>query len=217
MCGPHQKKHTELGPLALPRRFTYVAPVSQRPKPPRHRPLRGLKARAVPSDVPRPSEQNLSFADAAKALGVESLPPGSRRVEPPEPRVPPVVKPEPDFVVREEEAWVEGYRRELGVRALGRLRAKPRATLDLHGVRLAAAEKRLADFIAHAPYDAPAIVLVIVGKGRHSPGGRRVIGGEIGTWLSRGANAQRVLAFCTAPPELGGSGSILVLLKAAAG
>jgi DNA-nicking Smr family endonuclease len=148
---------------------------------------------------------------------VEALPPGSSRVEPPEPRVPAAVKPEPDFTVREEEGWIEGYRRELGERALGRLRGSPRATLDLHGARLAAAEKRLADFIAHAPYDAPAIVLIIVGKGRHSPGGHGVIGREIGGWLSRGSNAQRVLAFRTAPPELGGSGGVLVLVKGARG
>jgi len=209
------------------------APVSPRPKPPRHRPLRGLKQRvrggapggtAAKSREPAPrgdegaeGERALTFADAAKTLGVEALPPGSSRVEPPEPRTPAVAKPEPEFAVREEEGWVEGYRRELGARALGRLRAKPRATLDLHGARLAAAEQRLADFIAHAPYDAPSVVLVIVGKGRHSPGGRGVIGSEIGGWLSRGVNAQRVLAFCTAPPELGGSGSILVLIKAARG
>jgi DNA-nicking Smr family endonuclease len=204
--------------------------VSPRSKPPRHRPLRGLKERArgdatgatkrrppaAPSDE-GPVEQAITFADAAKTLGVEALPPGSSRVEPPEPRVPPALKPEPAFAVREEEGWLEGYRSELGVRALGRLRGHPRATLDLHGARLAAAEKRLAEFIARAPYDAPAVVLIIVGKGRHSPGGRAVIGREIGNWLTRGVNAQRVLAFRTAPPELGGSGSILVLLKAARG
>lgn len=172
---------------------------------------------ASPSDEATAAEGSLTFADAAKALGVEALPPGSSRVEPPGPPAAAVVKPEPHFAVREEEGWVEGYRSELGVRALGRLRGKPRATLDLHGARLVAAEKRLAGFIAHAPYDAPAVVLVIVGKGRHSPGGRGVIGREIGGWLSRGVNAQRVLAFCTAPPELGGSGGILVLLKAARG
>ncbi|HEX5099689.1 MAG TPA: Smr/MutS family protein, partial [Polyangiaceae bacterium] len=97
-------------------------------------------------------------------------------------------------------------------RVLERLRGAPRATLDLHGLRVAIARHRLAGFIERAPYSGTALLLVIVGKGRHSPGGRPVLAGEISSWLSTGSNARRVLAFRSAPPELGGSGGVLVLL-----
>lgn len=118
-------------------------------------------------------------------------------------------------MVREEDGWIEGYRSKLGPRVLERVRGNPRATLDLHGLRLAEARDRLTVFLSRAPYPSAAVVLVIVGKGRHSPGGRPVLAGEIATWLSRGSGARRVLAFRTAPPELGGSGSVLVLLAPA--
>lgn len=118
-------------------------------------------------------------------------------------------------MVREEDGWLEGYRSKLGPRVLERVRGNPRATLDLHGLKVSNARDRLAVFLSHAPYPTAAVVLVIVGKGRHSPGGRPVLAGEISTWLSRGSGARRVLAFRTAPPELGGSGSVLVLVSGA--
>jgi DNA-nicking Smr family endonuclease len=55
-------------------------------------------------------------------------------------------------------------------------------------------------------------VLVIVGKGKHSPGGRAILRQEVATWLSRPPAAQHVLAFRTAPAALGGTGGVTVLL-----
>jgi DNA-nicking Smr family endonuclease len=125
-----------------------------------------------------------------------------------------VLAPAPEFVVREEDGWVEGYRRELGPRVMARLRGRPRATLDLHGTRVASAPGKVAAFLARARPET--LVLIVVGKGRHSPAGEAVLARQIGLWLSTGSRARRVLAFCTAPPELGGSGGVLVLLGAGA-
>jgi DNA-nicking Smr family endonuclease len=192
------------------------------PKPPRfppHRPLEALKAKvSPPAPAERPvraaTDDELGFERAVQALGVEALPPGRGRVRAPKRRAEARVLAEPGFVVREEDDWLEGYRGDLGPRVLVRVRGTPRATLDLHGLRAARARERLTGFLARVPYPDAAVVLVIVGKGRHSPGGRPVLAREIGAWLSSGSAARRVLAFRTAPPELGGSGGVLVLLKA---
>ena len=158
------------------------------------------------------AETELVFARAAAALGVQALLPNRGRVGPARGQTPAVVPPAPEFVVREEDGWVEGYRRELGPRVIARLRGKPRATLDLHGARVASARASVARFLARAR--AGTLVLIVVGKGRHSPAGEAVLAREIGAWLSTGSPARRVVAFCTAPPELGGSGGVLVLLGA---
>jgi DNA-nicking Smr family endonuclease len=156
--------------------------------------------------------EELVFSRAVASLGVAALPPGSGRVGAAARARRAVVPPVPEFVVREEEGWVEGYRRELGPRVIARLRGRPRATLDLHGVRVANARTRVNGFLARAR--AGTVVLIVVGKGRHSPNGQGVLVREIGAWLSSGSSARRVVAFCTAPPELGGSGGVLVLLDA---
>jgi DNA-nicking Smr family endonuclease len=191
--------------------------VARPPKFPPHRPFRAL-AKATPAKAPAAPpdraevEAELVFARAAAELGVEAMQRDRGRVGAAERRRPPVVPPAPEFVVSEEEGWVEGYRRELGPRVIARLRGKPRATLDLHGARVASAKTKVASFVARAR--AGSVVLIVVGKGRHSPDGQAVLAREIGVWLSTGLPARRVLAFCTAPPELGGSGGVLVLLAA---
>ena len=180
-----------------------------------HRPFRKLsdRAKAPRADAAPPrASGTATFAHAANALGVAALPPSSKRVSAAATPAAVVIQPGSEFVVREEDGLLEGYRNKLGPRVLERLRGAPRATLDLHGLRVAIAESRLAAFIERAPYTGTALVLVIVGKGRHSPGGRPVLAGEISGWLCTGSNARRVLAFRSAPPELGGSGGVLVLL-----
>ncbi len=209
-------------PLAPSRVTRHAIAVPQRPKFPRHRPFQDLRKRAranarsdagVTNDE---TERELTFARAAAELGVETLRTATKRVRAQSTHVAPTVAPDPEFVVSEEEGWVEGYRRELGPRVLARVRGTPRAALDLHGSRVESARRRLAEFLARAPYAGVALVLIVVGKGRHSPGGRAVLAREVGSWLSTGSAARRVLAFRTAPPELGGSGGVLVLLKGTA-
>jgi DNA-nicking Smr family endonuclease len=95
---------------------------------------------------------------------------------------------------------------------LAKLRGTPRATLDLHGATAESARRQLALFLAAQRAPVRALVLVIVGKGRHSPGGHAVLRQEIATWLSTAPAAPHVLAFRTAPRELGGSGGVVVLL-----
>ncbi|HEY3496598.1 MAG TPA: Smr/MutS family protein [Polyangiaceae bacterium] len=160
------------------------------------------------------AERPLTFARAAAASGVTPLKAERRRVPPPQPApVPPPRNARPDFVLESADDWLEGYQRSAGARVVARLRGTPVATLDLHGADVASARRRLFAFLAAQRGPVSRLVLVIVGKGRHSPGGRAVLRQEIGEWLSSGPAAGRVLAFRSAPPALGGSGGVLVLLK----
>jgi DNA-nicking Smr family endonuclease len=54
-------------------------------------------------------------------------------------------------------------------------------------------------------------VRVIHGKGRRSPNGEPVLKRRVIGWLAQRGD---VLAFCEARPEHGGSGAMVVLLKA---
>jgi DNA-nicking Smr family endonuclease len=56
-------------------------------------------------------------------------------------------------------------------------------------------------------------VLVIHGKGDHSPMGVGVLRGEISAWLSQGASSEHVAAFSTARDSDGGPGAVYVLLR----
>jgi DNA-nicking Smr family endonuclease len=56
-------------------------------------------------------------------------------------------------------------------------------------------------------------VLVIHGKGEHSPGGVAVLRGEIAAWLSQGTSSEHVAAFTTSSVADGGEGAVYVLLR----
>jgi DNA-nicking Smr family endonuclease len=118
----------------------------------------------------------------------------------------------PIFTVSQADGWLEGYRSELGPSALRRLRVAPGATLDLHGTTVEAAPPLLSRFLADERARGRKVVLVIVGKGHHSPGGRGALRAELADWLTTAPIAAHVLAFATALPQWGGSGGVLVLL-----
>jgi DNA-nicking Smr family endonuclease len=186
--------------------------VPARPRFPPHRPLAKLAAKARKASAPVALAAP-SFALVAAANGVVPLSAAARRV--PLPKRPPSPRTErrPDFDVIADDGLVAGSRRGLGASTLASLRGAPRRTLDLHGLRAAVAERRLAEFLAAERAAGTSLVLVIVGKGRHSPGGAGVLCELIAEWLSATPLATHVLAFRTAPPALGGSGGVLVLLQ----
>jgi DNA-nicking Smr family endonuclease len=55
-------------------------------------------------------------------------------------------------------------------------------------------------------------VLVVHGRGEHSPRGHGILRGEMAAWLSQGSASVHVAAFATAEPQDGGEGAIYVLL-----
>ena len=101
-------------------------------------------------------------------------------------------------------------------RALSRGKLAPEATLDLHGMTLAAAERAVDRFLELATEQDFRVVLIVTGKGLREEGGR-LVGGRIRAefvgWLNRADNRVRVRSVRPAHPHHGGSGAFYVLLR----
>lgn len=120
------------------------------------------------------------------------------------------------FEVVDDGRRVEGRRLELPPQTLRSLRRGAIAVdarLDLHGHAAGAAHEALAAFLKDRRGRGDRCVLVIHGKGEHSPGGTGVLRGEIAAWLSQGRASEQVSAFATATLEDGGEGAVYVLLR----
>jgi len=101
-----------------------------------------------------------------------------------------------------------------GFEVLRRLRAgfwSVQQEIDLHGARSEEARALLVDFLDQAQQRGHRCVRVIHGKGRRSPNGEPVLKRRVTGWLAQRGD---VLAFCEARPEHGGSGAMVVLLRA---
>ncbi len=177
-----------------------------------HRPFRNLKAAVRPPNAK-------TFADAMTTTGAVPLREGVRRIPPPRslrPNALASARPEPAFHVELDEDYVEGHRVDLGASARRRVGGTPTATLDLHRLDADTARRRLLGFLARERAGGRELVLVIVGRGRHSVGGHAVLRAAIADWLTSVPASEHVLAFRTARRELGGSGGVVVLLSAGA-
>jgi DNA-nicking Smr family endonuclease len=110
---------------------------------------------------------------------------------------------------------IEAFDRSVD-RALARGLRAPEATLDLHGLTLAAAERAVARFLVESVEQGRRVVLIVTGKGMRLEGGR-VFGGRIRAefpgWLDRPDNRALIAGFRTAHPRHGGSGASYVLLR----
>ena len=84
--------------------------------------------------------------------------------------------------------------------------------VDLHGLDREQARLQLAEFLRMSLKRGLRCVRVIHGKGLRSPGKEPVLKGRAQVWL---AKREEVLAYCEAPGNQGGSGALLVLLRAA--
>jgi DNA-nicking Smr family endonuclease len=87
-------------------------------------------------------------------------------------------------------------------------------TIDLHGLRALEAERALVQFCKRTMGSYRRAVLVVHGRGTHSPGGRGVLRDQIASWLVHPPFDHIVLCFATARPEDGGAGATYVLLSA---
>ena len=85
------------------------------------------------------------------------------------------------------------------------------ASMDLHGATTAMARAELAQFLAHARHNGIRCVRIIHGKGTRSPNNIALLRNKVRLSLSQ---REEVLAFCDAPPADGGSGAVIVLLRA---
>jgi DNA-nicking Smr family endonuclease len=154
----------------------------------------------------------------ATASGLERAapsPPAADRDEPARESMRSLVSDGLRFETVDDGERLEGRRLEVDPRELRRLRRGQYAIdgkLDLHGMSLEDARRAVEAFVKKRQTDGDRVVLVVHGKGSHSPRGLAVLRGEIAAWLSQGRAARHVAAFATAPEEQGGSGALLVLL-----
>jgi DNA-nicking Smr family endonuclease len=110
---------------------------------------------------------------------------------------------------------IEGRRLDVDPRELRRLRRVQYAIdgkLDLHGHGIDDARRAVELFVKKRAELGDKVVVIVHGKGSHSPRQNGVLRGEIGAWLSQGRAARHVLAFATPPEDEGGTGAVLVLL-----
>ncbi len=119
------------------------------------------------------------------------------------------------FEIEELGERIEGHVPGFDRRRLARLRSgriPPEATVDLHGMLEPEARLAVREAVRSAQGTGARAILVIHGRGLHSPEGP-VLKAAMPTWLAEPPVGARVLAFASAPPELGGPGATLVLLR----
>jgi len=120
------------------------------------------------------------------------------------------------FEVADDGRHVEGRRVDVPADTLRKLRRGVfpiDARLDLHGMAAAEARKHLDLSLRTLRARGERCVLVIHGKGEHSPQGLGILRGEIAAWLSQGPPGEHVAAFSTARETDGGEGAVYVLLR----
>jgi DNA-nicking Smr family endonuclease len=120
------------------------------------------------------------------------------------------------FEVEDDGSRVAGRRVDVPFDAMRRLRRgllPIDARIDLHGSRAREARVELEVFLRTMRARGERCVLVIHGKGEHSPDGAGVLRGEIAAWLSQSAASEHVAAFATAAGGDGGEGAVYVLLR----
>ena len=120
------------------------------------------------------------------------------------------------FEVADDGQRGEGRRVDLPPETLRRLRrglVPVDGRLDLHGMGVPEARAQLEVFLRTMRSRGERCVLVIHGKGDHSPRGVAVLRGEIAAWLSQGTSSEHVAAFTTSSLADGGEGAVYVLLR----
>ena len=120
------------------------------------------------------------------------------------------------FEVEDDGRRIAGRRVDLPVEALRRLRRGTTpidARVDLHGMGATEARAAVETFLRDKRVAGERCVLIIHGKGEHSPRAQPVLRGEIGAWLSQGPASEHVAAFVTADGSDGGEGAVYVLIR----
>jgi DNA-nicking Smr family endonuclease len=119
------------------------------------------------------------------------------------------------FEVQDDGRRVEGRRHGITPEVARKLRRGNfpiDGRIDLHGETAASAKKTLEAFLKAQKARGERCVLVVHGKGEHSPRGVGILRGEMAAWLSQGSASVCVAAFATAGESDGGEGAVYVLL-----
>jgi DNA-nicking Smr family endonuclease len=171
------------------------------------KPLERKRARVpVQSVEPSSSAQRMAAAREAARAEAEAV----------QERLRSLVEGTSRFEVMDDGRRVEGRRSDVPQDMLRKLRRglfPVDARLDLHGMTAGEARGQLELFLRTMRARGERCVLVVHGKGEHSPRGVAVLRGEIGAWLSQGSASENVAAFATARETDGGEGAVYVLIR----
>lgn len=121
-----------------------------------------------------------------------------------------------EFALDFSKEYIEGHALGLESLILQKLRSgqySPEAHLDLHGLNAHQAFDALLAFVRHSWHRGMRTLLLIPGRGKNSPDGVAVLRERVQSWLTQDPLKRVILAFCTAKPVDGGSGSLYVLLR----
>jgi DNA-nicking Smr family endonuclease len=121
-----------------------------------------------------------------------------------------------EFDVTDTEEYIEGCVSGLDTALVRKLRQgefSRQAALDLHGMKVDAAQEEVEKFLLNAVRTGLRCVLIVHGRGLNSPGQVAVLKERVKLWLTRGKLARSVLAFASARSYDGGSGALYVLLR----
>jgi DNA-nicking Smr family endonuclease len=215
-------------PPAAPRRRPAPRRTPETPTPP---PVPERPAAARPSEALR-GEDRIAFFDAyagVKPLGGPSRAVAGESPPPSRPAAPAARRADDEARARLAALVAGGVRFELErvderirgrragapartVEALERRGVVPEASLDLHGLRGADAEREVVRFVRREHRRGARRLCIVHGKGLHSEGGVGVLRDHVVHALTEGGAAPIVRAFATAPAALGGSGALLVEL-----
>jgi DNA-nicking Smr family endonuclease len=125
-----------------------------------------------------------------------------------------LVQPHDRFTLDEAGETVTGLAPGIDRKLLHRLRAGDYPVeAELHRRSRVEAGLELERFLARARADGRRCVLVIHGRGHNSGPEGPVLLAATRDWLTQAPLRRHVLAFASAPPSLGGTGAMLVLLR----
>jgi DNA-nicking Smr family endonuclease len=120
------------------------------------------------------------------------------------------------FTIDEVGETVSGVAPGIDRKLLHRLRGGDypvEAELDLHRRSRAEAAAEVERFLARARAEGLRCILIIHGRGLNSGPEGPVLVAATRDWLTQGPLRRHVLAFTSAPPNLGGAGAMLILLR----
>jgi DNA-nicking Smr family endonuclease len=173
-------------------------------------PLDSPKGRVSPKDAPRTTELG------PRARAEQAKRDAQAEAEAVHAHLRALVQGDKQFETHDDGRRVEGRRIDVPQTMLRKLRhgAFPvDARVDLHGLDAATARGAVETFLREKRVAGERCVLVVHGKGDHSPRGHGVLRLEIAGWLAEGAASEHVAAFATAANEDGGEGAVYVLLR----
>ena len=198
---PAMTEYSETDRVAFAQVFGGLDPVASRAE--RRRARRGNESqRLTPTESRRESAKSQSeAAERAARMQLDRLVSGGVRVR----------------VERDPEGGVIGLRDGAARRTAMMLQSgdlPPEVELDLHGLIPAKVAMEVNRFVRAAHRTGRRTLLVIHGKGKHSEGGLPVLGEALIKALTDGGATPLLEAFATAPDRWGGTGAMMVRLRA---